>query len=84
MFLVNGARLEGYRSDHRVRRREHLEHALLSQHAPLKDGDLVLMDYAPDYRYYVSDIGRMWPVNGKYVPWQRELLQFVLEYRNAC
>ena len=24
------------------------------------------MDYAPDYRYYVSDIGRMWPVNGTY------------------
>ena len=30
----------------------------------LEDGDLVLMDYAPDYRYYVSDIGRVWPVNG--------------------
>ena len=26
----------------------------------------------------------MWPVNGKYSDWQRELLQFVLEYRNAC
>ena len=51
--------------------------------ATLKDGDLVLMDYAPDYRYYVSDIGRMWPVGGKYAPWQRELLQFVLDYRNA-
>ena len=34
----------------------------------LKDGDLVLMDFAPDYRYYVSDIGRVWPVNGKYTP----------------
>ena len=31
----------------------------------------------------VSDIGRVWPVNGKYAPWQRELLQFILEYRNA-
>ena len=41
------------------------------------------MDYAPEYRYYVSDIGRMWPVNGKYSGWQRELLQFVLGYRNA-
>ena len=49
----------------------------------LKDGDLVLMDYAPDYRYYVSDIGRVWPVNGKYTPWQRELLQFVLEFHKA-
>jgi len=25
----------------------------------------------------------MWPVNGKFNPWQRELLQFVLDYRNA-
>ena len=41
------------------------------------------MDYAPDYRYYVSDIGRVWPVNGKYNAWQRELLQFVLEYHKA-
>jgi Xaa-Pro aminopeptidase len=41
------------------------------------------MDYAPDLRYYTSDIGRVWPVNGKYAPWQRELLQFILEYRNA-
>jgi len=34
----------------------------------LKDGDLVLMDCAPDYGGYTSDIGRMWPVNGKYAP----------------
>jgi len=32
----------------------------------LKGGDLVLMDYAPDYRYYTSDVTRIWPVNGKY------------------
>ena len=49
----------------------------------LADGELVLMDYAPDYRYYVSDIGRVWPVNGTYAPWQRELLQFTLEYHKA-
>ena len=49
----------------------------------LKDGDLVLMDFAPDYRYYVSDIGRVWPVNGKYTAQQRELLQFVLEFHKA-
>ncbi len=41
------------------------------------------MDYAPDYRYYVSDIGRMWPVNGKYSDAQRELVGFVLEYHKA-
>ena len=30
-------------------------------------------------RVYVSDIGRVWPVNGRYSAQQRELLQFVLE-----
>jgi len=39
----------------------------------LDDGQMVLMDYAPEYHYYTSDIGRMWPVNGKFSPWQREL-----------
>jgi len=33
--------------------------------------------------FYARDIGRVWPVNGKYAPWQRELLQFILEFRNA-
>ena len=27
----------------------------------LEPGELVLMDYAPDYRYYTSDVARMWP-----------------------
>ena len=49
----------------------------------LKDGDLVLMDFAPEVRYYTSDIARMWPVNGKFSPVQREILRFVLDYRNA-
>jgi Xaa-Pro aminopeptidase len=49
----------------------------------LADGDLVLFDYAPDYNYYTSDIGRMWPVNGKYAPLQRELCGFVLEHHRV-
>ena len=44
----------------------------------LKDGDLVLMDFAPDYHYYMSDVTRMWPVNGKFTPEQRELYGFYL------
>jgi Xaa-Pro aminopeptidase len=48
--------------------------------AALADGDLVLMDYAPDYGSYTSDIGRMWPVNGRYTDAQRELYGFVLDY----
>lgn len=49
----------------------------------LKDGDLVLMDYAPEYRYYASDITRHWPVNGKFTPDQRAMCNFVDTYREA-
>ena len=42
----------------------------------LKDGDLLLMDYAPDVGYYMSDITRQWPVNGKFSPDQRDLYNF--------
>ena len=41
------------------------------------------MDYAPDYGNYTSDIGRMWPVNGKYAAWQRELYGFIVEYHKV-
>lgn len=44
----------------------------------LRDGDLVLMDYAPDVGYYMSDITRQWPVNGKFTPDQRDLYNFYL------
>jgi Xaa-Pro aminopeptidase len=40
------------------------------------DGDFLLMDYAPDVGYYMADVTRMWPVNGKFSPWQRELYGF--------
>lgn len=83
VFLVNGARLEAYRSITAAGTENINNMHYYRNTAVLKDGDLVLMDYAPDYRYYVSDIGRVWPVNGKYNAWQRELLQVVLEYHKA-
>jgi Xaa-Pro aminopeptidase len=83
VFLLNGARLDAYRSITASGTANISNGHYYRNTARLKDGDLVLMDYAPDYHYYVSDIGRMWPVNGTYAPAQRELLQFVLEYRNA-
>jgi len=49
----------------------------------LVDGDLVLMDYAPDYKYYSSDVTRIWPVNGKFTDEQRALYDFIVEYRDA-
>ncbi len=83
VFLVNDARLEGYRSITASGTENINNMHYFRNTSTLRDGDLVLMDYAPDYRYYTSDIGRVWPVNGKYAPWQRELVQFILEYRNA-
>jgi Xaa-Pro aminopeptidase len=40
--------------------------------AKLADGDLVQFDYAPDWNYYVSDVTRVFPANGRFTPWQRE------------
>ena len=83
VFLMNDARLEGYRSITASGTENINNMHYFRNTSTLKDGDLVLMDYAPDYRYYVSDIGRVWPVNGKYTAQQRELLQFVLEFHKA-
>ena len=44
---------------------------------------MVLMDFAPEYHYYTSDITRMWPVNGKFTSDQLELYNFVVAYRSA-
>jgi Xaa-Pro aminopeptidase len=38
-----------------------------------KDGDLILFDYAPDYKYYASDVTREFPISGKFTADQREL-----------
>jgi Xaa-Pro aminopeptidase len=45
-------------------------HAAQSQ---LKSGDLVLFDYAPDYKYYASDVTREFPAGGKFTADQHEL-----------
>ena len=44
----------------------------------MESGDFLLMDFAPDVGYYMSDVTRMWPVNGKFSDAQRELYGFYL------
>jgi len=83
VFLVNGARLEGYRSITAAGTANIWNGHYYRNMSKLDSGQLVLMDFAPDYHYYTSDVTRMWPVSGQYSAGQRELLQFVLEYRNA-
>ena len=82
IFFLNGARGEGYASIIGGGRNAYIGH-YWRKGDTLKDGDLLLMDYAPDYRYYTSDVARMWPVNGRYNAEQRELNAFVLAYRDA-
>jgi Xaa-Pro aminopeptidase len=49
----------------------------------MRDGEFLLMDYAPDVGYYMSDVTRMFPVNGKFNDWQRELYGFYLDCYKA-
>jgi Xaa-Pro aminopeptidase len=81
-YLVNGARDAAYRAIIAGGDNIRFGH-YRANNARLKDGDLVLVDCAPDYRYYTSDIGRMWPVNGRYSAVQRELYGFVVEYHKV-
>jgi Xaa-Pro aminopeptidase len=49
----------------------------------LQDGDLVLFDYAPDVANYTSDVTRMFPANGRFTPWQREVYTVYLRCYRA-
>ena len=51
--------------------------------ATLQDGDLVQFDYAPDYKYYQSDVTRVFPANGKFTPRQREFYTIYLKLYQA-
>jgi Xaa-Pro aminopeptidase len=47
-------------------------------------GDLVVMDFAPDYHYYESDITRTFPVSGKFSEEQARIYQIVLTAQKAA
>ena len=51
--------------------------------ARLQDGDLVQFDYAPDFKYYQSDVTRVFPANGRFSPRQREFYTIYLELYRA-
>ncbi len=52
--------------------------------APMKDGDLLLVDAGAEFANYASDITRTWPVSGRYSPEQRQLYQLVLDAQAAA
>ncbi|MCF7957367.1 MAG: aminopeptidase P N-terminal domain-containing protein [Phycisphaerae bacterium] len=82
IYRVNGARGEGYSSI--IAGGTNMQYGHYQRkNCVLNDGAIILMDHAPDYGYYTSDIGRVWPVNGRYSPWQRELYGFMVKYHKA-
>ena len=82
VFHLHGARGDGYASIVAGGTNAYIGHYFHKSDA-LKDGDLVLMDYAPDFRYYTSDVTRIWPVNGKFTNAQRNLYNYIVAYRDA-
>jgi len=46
---------------------------------PLKAGEVILLDYAPDFNYYVTDITRTWPVAGKFTDVQLKFYNCIKE-----
>ncbi len=82
VFHLNGARGDGYASIIGGGTNAYMGHYFHKTDV-LNSGDLVLMDYAPDYRYYTSDVTRIWPVNGKFDSAQTQLYLFIVAYRDA-
>lgn len=81
-YLAGGARDRGYHAIIAGGENAFYGHYCAND-CPLNDGDLVLVDCAPEYHDYTSDIGRMWPVNGTYTDEQRAIYGFVVEYHKV-
>lgn len=56
----------------------------IENNAPLKDGDLLLIDAGAEYCGYASDITRTFPINGKFTAAQREVYDVVLDTQLQC
>jgi Xaa-Pro aminopeptidase len=57
-------------------------HYMASSRA-MEDGEVVLIDFAPEVDHFTSDITRTWPIDGTFSPRQAELYDIVLEAQKA-
>jgi Xaa-Pro aminopeptidase len=49
----------------------------------MKDGDLLLVDAAANYKYITVDITRTYPINGRFSPVQRDIYNLVFQAHEA-
>lgn len=82
VFKKNNAQGVGYYALVATGRNAAWPHYHASQ-SRTEDGQLLLFDYAPDYKYYTSDVTRMFPVNGKFSAGQKELYTIYLRLYQA-
>ena len=52
--------------------------------APVKEGDLFLMDIGAAFDHYAADVSRTIPVSGKFSPEQRQIYEIVLKAQKAA
>lgn len=50
----------------------------------LQDGDFVVLDAGPDYKYYDVDFSTSFPVNGRFTQKQKELYELANLMREVC
>ncbi|MGB0952729.1 MAG: aminopeptidase P N-terminal domain-containing protein [Planctomycetota bacterium] len=50
----------------------------------LQSGDVVMIDYGPEYNHYVADISRSWPVDRQFTEREREIYQAVYDAQEAA
>ncbi|HLV78170.1 MAG TPA: Xaa-Pro aminopeptidase [Marinobacter sp.] len=82
-FMAHGARSTAYPSIVGSGANGCILH-YIENRAPLKDGDLVLIDAGCELECYASDITRTFPVSGKFSPEQAALYNVVLEAQYAA
>jgi Xaa-Pro aminopeptidase len=56
----------------------------ISNAAPCRNGDLLLLDVAASYANYNSDLTRTIPINGRFTPRQRKVYDAVLRVFRQC
>ncbi|MFN0204776.1 MAG: aminopeptidase P N-terminal domain-containing protein [Planctomycetota bacterium] len=52
--------------------------------ATIARDDVILMDYAPEWRYYASDVTRSWPASGKFTEKGKKIYEAVLKAQEAA